>query len=189
MDESISFPGPELYAIALNIQGLLVYIRQNVQSLARPYCARFGILMITMRSVSVSDKELASAIYPDRICFNYSDFLSASCKKRWSFVDAIYGVMPIFGMVARKSANRLQGSDDPLKELALQIISTQVSDEINIARLITLAEQQQISRFDIQLPYPLSAEQLDAIHYEYAKPLNLTQQDDLLCVSIPVQSH
>ena len=97
--------------------------------------------------------------------------------------------MPIFGMVTRKSAHRLQGSDDPLKELALQIISTQVSDEINIARLITLAEQQKISRFDIQLPYPLSAEQLDAIHHEYSRPLNLTQQDDLLCVSIPVQSH
>ncbi|WP_312757051.1 hypothetical protein [Pantoea brenneri] len=137
----------------------------------------------------MSDKELASAIYSDRICFNYSAFLSASCKKRWSFVDAIYGVMPIFGMVTRKSAHRLQASGDPLKELALQIISTQVSDEINIARLITLAEQQQIGRFDIQLPYPLSPEQLDAIHQEYRKPLNLTQQDDLLCVSIPLQSH
>jgi hypothetical protein len=137
----------------------------------------------------VSDKELASAGYSDRICFNYSDFLSASCKKRWSFVDAIYGVMPIFGMVTRKSGHSLQASDDHLKELALQIISTQVSDEINIARLITLAEQQHISRFDIQLPYPLSAEQLDAIHLEYRKPLNLTQQNDLLCVSIPLQPH
>ena len=138
----------------------------------------------------VSDKELASAVYSDRICLNYSDFLSASCKKRWSFVDAIYGVMPIFGMVTRKSSARsLQASDEHLKELALQIISTQVSDEINIARLITLAEQQHISRFDIQLPYPLSAQQLEAIHQEYRKPLNLTQQDDLLCVSIPVQSH
>lgn len=137
----------------------------------------------------MSDKELASAGYSDRICFNYSDFLSASCKKRWSFVDAIYGVMPIFGMVTRKSAHSLPASDDHLKELALQIISTQVSDEINIARLITLAEQQHISRFDIQLPYPLSAEQLDGIHHEYSKPLNLTQQNDLLCVSIPALAH
>ena len=137
----------------------------------------------------MSEKELASAGYSDHICFNYMDFLSASCKKRWSFVDAIYGVMPIFGMVTRKSGHSLQASDDHLKELALQIISTQVSDEINIARLITLAEQQHISRFDIQLPYPLSAEQLDAIHLEYRKPLNLTQQNDLLCVSIPLQPH
>ncbi|MBE5251680.1 hypothetical protein [Mixta mediterraneensis] len=137
----------------------------------------------------MSDKELASAIYCDRICFNYTDFLSASCKKRWSFVDAIYGVLPIFGMVTRKSAHSLQASDEHLKELALQIISTQVSDEINIARLITLAEQQHISRFDIQLPYPLSGQQLDAIQQEYRKPLTLSQQGDLLCVSIPGQSH
>lgn len=149
--------------------------------------------MNNMRSVSVSDKELASAVYNDRICFNYSDFLSSSCKKRWSFVDAIYGVIPFFGIVTRKSARKtthsLQASDAQLKELALQIISTQVSDEINIARLITLAEQQQIRHFDIQLPYPLSVQQLDAIHQEYGKPLNLTQQDDLLCIIIPGQSH
>nr|WP_217268237.1 MULTISPECIES: hypothetical protein [Pantoea] len=131
---------------------------------------------------------MASAVYRDRICFNYSDFLSASCKKRWSFVDAIYGVLPIFGMVTRKSAHSLQASEDQLKELALQIISTQVSDEINIARLITLAEQQQICRFDIQLPYPLSDKQLEAIHEEYRKPVALTQQDDLLCVVLG-QSH
>lgn len=137
----------------------------------------------------MSDKAPVTAGIGGRICFNYIDFLSASCKKRWSFVDAIYGVLPIFGMVTRQSASTPQANNDRLKELALQIISTQVSDEINIARLITLAEQQHISRFDIQLPYPLSAEQLDAIHYEYAKPLNLTQQDDLLCVSIPVQAH
>ncbi|MEG3113391.1 MULTISPECIES: hypothetical protein [Pantoea] len=137
----------------------------------------------------MSDKELASAIYSDRICFNYSDFLSASCKKRWSFVDAIYGVLPIFGMVTRKSAHSLQATDEHLKELALQIISTQVSDEINIARLITLAEQQHINRFDIQLPYPLSEQQLDSIQQEYRKPVDLTQQVDLLCVSIPEQSH
>ncbi len=137
----------------------------------------------------VSDKELASAIDSDRICFNYSDFLSASCKKRWSFVDAIYGVLPIFGMVTRKSAHSVQASNEQLKELALQIISTQVSDEINIARLITLAEQQQIGRFTIQLPYPLSAQQLEAIHHEYRKPLNLSQRDDLLCILIPGVSH
>jgi hypothetical protein len=136
----------------------------------------------------VFDKELASAVYRDRICFNYSDFLSASCKKRWSFVDAIYGVLPIFGMVTRKSAHSLQASEDQLKELALQIISTQVSDEINIARLITLAEQQHISRFDIQLLYPLSDKQLEAIHEEYPKPVALTQQDDLLCVVLD-QAH
>nr|MBA2814399.1 hypothetical protein [Candidatus Pantoea persica] len=40
-----------------------------------------------------------------------------------------------------------------------------------------------------RLPYPLSSQQLDAIHQEYRKPLDLTQQDDLLCTVISGQPH
>jgi hypothetical protein len=137
----------------------------------------------------VSEQKLASAEYSDRICLNYIDFLSASCKKRWSFVDAIYGVIPFFGMITRKPANAPRSSSEPLKDLALQIISTQVSDEINIARLITLAHQQQIKQFDIQLPYPLSESQLVAIRQEYARPLDLKQRDERLSVIIPLVAH
>jgi len=137
----------------------------------------------------VTDKELVSAVHSDHICLNYIDFLAASCKKRWSFVDAIYGVMPIFGMVTRKSQDLPGTPYERLKALALQIISTQVSDEINIARLITLAEQQHIAQFDILLPYPLSEQQLAEIHQEYIKPLSLEQYDDRLTVIIPVFSY
>ncbi len=137
----------------------------------------------------MSENERASAGYSDRICFNYIDFLSASCKKRWRFVDAIYGVLPIFGMVTRNPVDKQRGSSERLKELALQIISTQVSDEINIARLITLAEQQHITQFDILLPYPLSSEQLAVIQQEYRKPLNLVQHKELLSILIPVAAH
>lgn len=137
----------------------------------------------------MSEDKLASAEYSDRICLNYIDFLSASCKKRWSFVDAIYGVIPFFGMITRKSATSLPSSSEPLKDLALQIISTQVSDEINIARLITLAQQQQIGQFDILMPYPLSESQLVAIRQEYARPLDLEQLDDRLSVMLPQLAH
>ncbi len=137
----------------------------------------------------MSENKLASAGYSDRICFNYMDFLSASCKKRWSFVDAIYGVMPIFGMVTRKPASSQRAPAERLKELALQIISTQVSDEINIARLITLAEQQHIDQLDILLPYTLTSEQLEKIQQEYRKPLNLTQHDDRLSVHFLTPAH
>lgn len=137
----------------------------------------------------MSDKEQVSALHSNHICLNYTDFLSASCKKRWSFVDAIYGVMPIFGMVTKNSPDLPTAPSERLKALALQIISTQVSDEINIARLITLAEQQHINAFDILLPYTLSDQQLDAIRMEYVKPLNLNQQNDCLTVRVPAFSH
>ena len=137
----------------------------------------------------VSDKEPATAMRGDYICLNYIDFLSASCKKRWSFVDAIYGVMPIFGMVTKNSPDLPEAPSERLKALALQIISTQVSDEINIARLITLAEQQHIEHFDILLPYPLSGQQLETIRLEYVKPLRLEQHDERLTINMPALSH
>ncbi|NKG30231.1 hypothetical protein FVB43_09275 [Erwinia rhapontici] len=141
------------------------------------------------KGIRVSEEKLAAAEYSDRICLNYIDFLSASCKKRWSFVDAIYGVIPFFGMITRKSATSPPSSSEPLKDLALQIISTQVSDEINIARLITLAQQQHIGQFDILMPYPLSESQLVAIRQEYARPLKLEQLDDRLSVILPQLTH
>ncbi|ADP12631.1 conserved uncharacterized protein [Erwinia sp. Ejp617] len=135
------------------------------------------------------EKKQASADYSSPICLNYTDFLSASCKKQWRFVDAIYGVIPFFGMITRKPADMPQPSSERLKALALQIISTQVSDEINIARLITLARQQQLEQFDILLPYLLSEQQLDAIRQEYARPLDLQQHDERLSVSILTMAH
>lgn len=137
----------------------------------------------------MSDNKLAFAGCSDYICLNYIDFLAASCKKRWSFMDAIYGVIPIFGVVTRNSRDLPEIPSERLKALALQIISTQVSDEINIARLITLAEQQHIEQFDILLPYPLSDRQLDLVHQEYVKPLTLQQKDDRLTVNLPAFSH
>ena len=116
------------------------------------------------------------------ISFNYSSLLSASCKKKWRFVDAIYGVLPIFGVVTRKSAHNKLETVEYFKELALQIISTQVSDEMNIARLLILAEQQNIKDFTIQLPYSLSDHQIALIYSEYRKSVSLHQENDFLHV-------
>lgn len=104
-------------------------------------------------------------------------------------MDAIFGVIPIFGMVTRNSRDLPEVPSERLKALALQIISTQVSDEINIARLITLAEQQHIEQFDILLPYTLSEHQLEMIRHEYVKPLTLQQDGDRLTITIPNFSH
>lgn len=100
-------------------------------------------------------------------------------------MDAIYGVLPVFGMVTRKNPQHQVSDAEHFKAMALQIISTQVSDEINIARLITLAEQQKIVSFEIQLPYPLSELQLAGIHEEYRKPLTLKQSGDCLSIILP----
>lgn len=133
------------------------------------------------------DKEKSAS---DRayLYLNYCDYLSCSCKKRWRFRDAMCGVIPLLGIVTRVENKNYKQQSDCFKQLALQIISTQMSDEMNITRLIILAERQRIYRLDIQLPYPLIATQLITIQREYSKPLSLSQIDDCLSVRLIVDA-
>lgn len=125
---------------------------------------------------------LATAGQGERLCFDYTNYLSASCKKRWGFIDAIYGVMPIFGIVTKTPQEHAQTRQEQLKALALQVLSTQVNDETNIIRLIALAQQQGLRQFDILLPYALDSAQLGVIRQEFGEQLVLVQQEDCLAV-------
>ncbi|MEB6337412.1 hypothetical protein [Serratia rhizosphaerae] len=131
----------------------------------------------------MSNGHLASVACSETICFDYMEFLSASCKKHWRFVDAIYGVMPIFGMVLKSRVVSTQTRTEQLKELALQVVSTQVSDETNIVRLIDLGQQQGLAVFDILLPYALDKAQLAAIQQECATNVVLTQVGERITIS------
>lgn len=126
----------------------------------------------------------------ERICIDYTDYLAALCKKHWRFVDAIYGVLPFFGMVTKTPLSPQKVAfKDRLKMLAMQVLSTQVSDEINIARLIELARQQGLKKFDIQLPYALTNEQLGVIDAECHDSLVLTQHNEYLSIRIVTASN
>ena len=136
----------------------------------------------------MNSNHLASIARSEKICFDYMDFLSASCRKHWRFVDAIYGVMPIFGMVLKSRVTTSQTRKEQLKELALQVGATQVSDETNIVRLIDLAQQQGLAVFDIRLPYALEAQQLAAIQKECAEGFAITLVGERMTVAIPPKS-
>ncbi|CAI0801614.1 hypothetical protein [Serratia ficaria] len=133
----------------------------------------------------MNSSHLASIARSEKICFDYMDFLSASCRKHWRFVDAIYGVMPIFGMVLKSRVTTSQTRKEQLKELALQVVSTQVSDETNIVRLIDLAQQQGLAVFDIQLPYALDAEQLAAIRKECVEGVEIALEGERMTITLP----
>ncbi|MDE8756098.1 hypothetical protein PZA22_16555 [Pectobacterium polaris] len=137
------------------------------------------------------EKSPESTSSSEPLCLDYTDYLAALCKKRWRFVDAMYGVMPIFGMVTKMAPTRQIAPKERLKGLALQVLSTQVSDETNIIRLITLARQQGLTAFDIQLPYSLTNEQLSAISRECDDALDLMLRDERLSVrfKIPAVQH
>jgi hypothetical protein len=139
--------------------------------------------LATRRVTKMNNDHLAFIARSERVCFDYTHFLSASCKKQWRFIDAIYGVMPIFGMVVKSRVADSRSRQDQLKELALQVVSTQVSDEVNIIRLIDLARQQQLVVFDIQLPYALAAEQLVAIEKECGESVVVTQVGERITIN------
>lgn len=128
----------------------------------------------------MSENRLVPDARSEKASFDYMEYLSASCKKHWSFLDAIYGVMPFFGMVLKSRASQEKSKQERLRALALQVVSTQVSDETNIVRLIELAEQQGLYTIDINLPYALNDEQLTAIKVECKHLLQLSQNNDLL---------
>ncbi|CAI0797186.1 hypothetical protein R6Y99_00985 [Pseudomonas lundensis] len=132
----------------------------------------------------MNSSHLAPVARSEKICFDYMDFLSASCKKHWRFVDAIYGVMPFFGMVLKSQASASQTRKEQLKALALQVVSTQVSDETNIVRLIDLAQQQGLAVFDIKLPYALDTQQLAAIQQECVEGVIISQVGERMTISL-----
>jgi len=132
----------------------------------------------------MSESRLIPDVRSEKASFDYMEYLSASCKKHWSFLDAIYGVMPFFGMVLKSRTSQEKSKQESLRALALQVVSTQVSDETNIVRLIELAEQQGFYAIEIHLPYGLSEEQLKAIKVECKHLLQLSQNNELLRVKI-----
>lgn len=132
----------------------------------------------------MSGEHISASPHGEKICFDYTKFLAASCKKRWSFADAIYGVMPIFGMVVKSQAELEKTPQAQLTALALQVLSTQLSDETNIIRLIKLVKQQGITALDIQLPYPLETTQLEAIQQKFPVDMKLNQKEECLSVDL-----
>ena len=132
----------------------------------------------------MNENRLVPDARSQKASFDYMEYLSASCKKKWSFVDAIYGVMPFFGMVLKSRSQKDKSKQESLRALALQVVSTQVSDETNIVRLIELAEQQGMYIIDITLPYSLTDDQLTAIKVECKHLVQLSQNNDHLMVQI-----
>ena len=137
----------------------------------------------------MSGEHIGVPAHSEKVCFDYTEFLAASCKKRWSFIDAIYGVMPIFGMVVKSQTELEKTPQERLTALALQVLSTQLSDETNIIRLIHLAELQGITELDIQLPYPLENAQLDQIKQKFPSSMQLNQKGECLSVDISGTEH
>ncbi|NLS43439.1 hypothetical protein EXD76_03800 [BEV proteobacterium] len=127
---------------------------------------------------------------PESVCSNealridYTEYLAALCNKHWSFIDAMYGVLPIIGIVTKAASTRQVAPQEQMKMLAMQVLSTQVNDETNLTRLIALAQQQKLTALNIVLPYPLTSQQLVTIREACAASTMVSQRNECLRVQI-----
>lgn len=93
-------------------------------------------------------------------------------------------------MVVKSKTELEKTPQERLTALALQVLSTQLSDETNIIRLIRLAEQQGITLLEVQLPYPLETAQLGMIKQKSPLTMGLSQKGECLFVDLSgVENH
>ncbi|MFA0439151.1 transporter [Vibrio sp. 10N.286.49.C2] len=95
--------------------------------------------------------------------FDYTSFLGASCNKKWTFLEALSSVAPVFGEAWKASTKDSSDVDSRLWDEALKTLSTRQSDELNLIRLIRLARQENIECLKVVMPYPLDDNQIDVI--------------------------
>ncbi|GAB3531538.1 hypothetical protein BIT28_12265 [Photobacterium proteolyticum] len=97
------------------------------------------------------------------VVFDYTSFLSASCKHRMTFSDALKALIPAFEISWTSSLPKELTESEKLQMQALKVLSTNTSDSNNLIRLLRLARAEQIDELLITLPYALESEQLDQI--------------------------
>ncbi|MGO2321044.1 MAG: transporter, partial [Vibrio toranzoniae] len=85
--------------------------------------------------------------------FDYTTFLGASCSKKWTFLEALTTIAPVFSTVWRDSIKELASPEDRLWQMALKSMSTRKSDESNIVTLLKLAKLEGINELKVVMPY------------------------------------
>ncbi|MGF1736855.1 hypothetical protein [Photobacterium satsumensis] len=113
---------------------------------------------------------------PDNVVFDYTTFLSASCKQRVTFVDALKALIPAFEITWTSSMPNGMTDSEKLQMQALKVLSTNISDTNNLIRLLRLARAEHIDELMIKLPYAL--EELQLVEIESKTTCKMIKLDD-----------
>ncbi|MBC7001652.1 hypothetical protein BIZ37_03690 [Photobacterium sp. BZF1] len=118
---------------------------------------------------------------PDNVVFDYTTFLSASCKQRVTLVDALKALIPAFEITWTSSMPHGMTDSEKLQLQALKVLSTNISDTNNLIRLLRLARAEHIDELMIKLPYALEEFQLVEIESKAAcKMIKLDDEGEVL---------
>ncbi|NLS11358.1 transporter [Vibrio sp. SM6] len=95
--------------------------------------------------------------------FDYAHFLGASCNKRWTFMEALETIAPVFTVIWKSNLVQLATPEERLWENALKTMSLQQSDESNLVTLLQLAQTEGFDELRVAMPYGLDPEQVEYI--------------------------
>ncbi|WED28156.1 transporter [Vibrio sp. DW001] len=110
--------------------------------------------------------------------FDYTSFLGASCKKKWTFIEAIGFFSPIFGTVWKSNIDEARKPEDRLWDQAFNNLSAQSSDESNLISLVNLAKHEGIKELRLMMPYELDEIQIEKIiKHTNAQVKHITQDE------------
>ena len=113
--------------------------------------------------------------------FDYTSFLGASCSKKWTFLEALTSVAPVFGEAWKESTkNQNIDPDSRLWEKALSALSSRRSDESNLVALMKIARKENIACLKVVMPYSLESEQIQLIQDKGNVKIVVIPNEDIL---------
>ncbi|MCJ2377418.1 transporter [Vibrio sp. ZSDZ34] len=112
--------------------------------------------------------------------FDYTSFLGESSSQKWTFVDALSSIAPIFSTVWDEATKDVSDPNARLWDMAMKSLSSRRSDESNLVTLIKIARHENIERVQLMMPYSLEPEQIDVIQEKTKAKIVRLQADDFL---------
>lgn len=109
--------------------------------------------------------------------FDYTSFLGASCSKKWTFLEALTTIAPVFSLMWKNSIAELSEPEDRLWDAALKNMSSRRSDESNLVTLLKLAKLEGIDELKVVMPYALEPTQIDFIQQSSDSKIDCAEQD------------
>ncbi len=97
------------------------------------------------------------------VLFDYTAFLAASCRKKWTFMEAFSSVAPLFSPTAKDTTQNIQTPEERLWQQAMLALSPGHSDDANLLALVAIAKAQGIDELRLIMPYSLEPEQLECL--------------------------
>ncbi|WP_070965305.1 transporter [Vibrio sonorensis] len=114
------------------------------------------------------------------VTFDYTTFLGANCSKKWTFLEAMSTVAPIFGLAWKNSIQEVSTAEDRLWDQAMKSLSASRSDEANLLTLVKLAECEGIDEITLLMPYELELTQLDWLREKTHADIAPSPQDQIV---------